>query len=94
MLENPWNQILEVHFGEFPETSDFQCLKTICKTEACSCSGCLTLAILWTEEVEVTKSVDDPVTSQSLEGHEFLNVEMLDANIAPSLERIITNQNF
>ena len=34
--------------------------------------------MLWTKEVEVAKSVDDFVTSQSIEGHEFPDSEMLD----------------
>ena len=50
--------------------------------------------MLWIEEVEVAKSVDDLMTSQSIEGHEFLDFEMLDAKIASASKRIITNQYF
>ena len=50
--------------------------------------------MLWIEEVEVAKSVDDLMTSQSIEGHEFLEFEMLDAKIASASKRIITNQYF
>ena len=64
------------------------------KTEVCSCSGCLTVAMLWIKEVEVAKSVDDVMTSQSIEVHAFLDFEMLGAKIASAVKRIITNQYF
>ena len=50
--------------------------------------------MLWIKEVEVAKSVDDLMRSQSNEGHVFPDFEMLDAKIASALKRIITNQYF
>ena len=50
--------------------------------------------MLWIKEVEVDKSVDDLLTSQSIEGHAFPDVEMFDAKIASALKRIITDQYF
>ena len=94
MMEIPRNQISELHFDEFPDTSGFQCWQTNCKTEVRSCSGCSAVAMLWITEVEVAKSVDDLMTSQSIEGHVFLDFEMLDAKTACALKRIITNQYF
>ena len=44
--------------------------------------------------MEVAKSVDDLMTSQSSEGGEFHDFEMLDVKIASSLKRVITNQYF
>ena len=44
--------------------------------------------------MEVAKSVDDLMTSQSIERHAFLDFEILDAKIASPLKRIITNQYF
>ena len=58
MVENPRNQISELHVDKFPETSDSQCWKTSFKTEVCACSGCPTLAMLWIKEVEVAKLLD------------------------------------
>ena len=75
----------------FPDTSNFQCWKTNFKTEVCSCSGCPTIALLWIKEVEVAKSVDDLMTSQSSEGRDFTVFEMLGAKIASSLKRIISD---
>ena len=73
MVENPRNQISDLHFDKSPGTSDFQCWKTNFKTEACSCSGCPAIAMLWIKEVEVVKSVDDLVASQSIGVYVFPN---------------------
>ena len=43
--------------------------KTNLQTDVCSCSGCLTRAMLWIKEVEVGKAVDDLMTSQLIRGH-------------------------
>ena len=97
MMENPRKQISDLHFDEFADTSDFQCWKTNFKIEECSCSGCLTVAMLWINEVEVANSVDDLKTSHSIEGHVFPDFEMLDAKVASALKRMkrtITNQYF
>ena len=94
MMENPRNQILDLHFDKFPDTSDFQYLHINFKTEVCSCSGCRTVSMLWIKEQEVAKSVDDLMTLQSIEGHQLLDFEMLDASLASALKRIITNQYF
>ena len=48
--------------------------------------------MLWIKEVGVAKSVDDLLTSQPIEGHDFLDFEMLDAKIASAVKRIISNQ--
>ena len=80
------------HFDKFPDTSGHQFWNTNFKTEVSSCSGCLTVAMLWIKEAEVAKSVDVSMTSQSIEGHVCHDFEMLDAEIASVLKRIITNQ--
>ena len=74
-----------------PHLQRFQCWKTIFKTEVCSCSGCPSDAMLWIKEIEVATSVDDLMTSQSIEGHEFRIFEMLDAKKASSLKKIISH---
>ena len=50
--------------------------------------------MLWTKETEVAKSVDDLMTSQSIERRDFPDFEMLIAKIASSLKKINTNQYF
>ena len=53
-----------------------------------------TIAMLWIKDVEVANSVDDLMTSQSVEGRDYPDFEMLDAMRASALKRIITNQYF
>ena len=69
--KNRRNQISDLHFDKFLDTSDFQCWKTNFKTEVCSCSGCPTIAMLWIKEVEVAKSVDDIWRRRKIEVREF-----------------------
>ena len=93
MVEQPKNQVSETHFDKHPDLSTFQCWKTSFKTDICSCSSFLTVAMLWINEVEMVESVDDLQTSQSIGGHRFPNFEMLAAKIASAL-KIITNSHF
>ena len=72
----------------------FQCWKVNFKTEVCSNSRCPTIAMLWIKEVEVAKSVDDLMTSHSIERRDFPDFEMVDAKIASALKRIISYQHF
>ena len=64
MVEQPRNQVSEMHFGKFPDPSTFQFWKTSFKTEVCSCSSFPTHAVLWTKEVEMVESADDLKMSQ------------------------------
>ena len=50
--------------------------------------------MLWIKEVEVAKSVDDLITSQSIERRDFLEFEMLDAMIPSAPKKILSNQHF
>ena len=53
------------------------------------------LTISSIKEVEMAKSIDDLLTSQSIEGRRhFPDFEMLDARIASALRKIISNSNF
>ena len=54
----------------------------------------LVQVVLRIKEMEVAKSVDDLMTSQSTERHAFPDFEILDAKIASALKGIITNQYF
>ena len=92
MMEIPRYQISALRFDKFPNTAVFQCWKTFILTGLCSSSACLTVAMLWIKDVEVAKSVNDLVTSKSI-GTNSRTFEMLDAEIASALKRIITNQS-
>ena len=76
-MENPRNRSSDLHFDYFPDPEDFQCWKVNFKTEVSSHWGCPTIAMLWIKEVEIAKSVDDLVTSQTIEGRDFNPLEWL-----------------
>ena len=48
----------------------------------------------WINEVEMARSMDDLMTSQSIKGESFLDFEMLDARIASALRKIIAITSF
>ena len=92
MIELPRNHISELHFDKFRDSSGFQCWKPKFETKVSSCSGYLPHAMLWIKEVEVAESVDHLMMSQSIGGYVLTKFEMLDAKIASTLKRIISNQ--
>ena len=65
LVEQPRNQVSEMHFDKFPIPSTFQCWKTSFKTEVCSCSG-YSEAMHWIKEAEMVESVNDLESSQSI----------------------------
>ena len=87
-------QISDPHFDKFPTSATFACWKTRFKTEVCTCSQFPTEAMLWIKEVELVDSVDDLKSSCSVRGIQMPNFEVLDAKIAPALNRIIHNTHF
>ena len=72
----------------------FLCWKVNFKTEVCSNTRCPTIAMLRGNEAETAKSVDDLMTSQSMEGRDFADFEMLDAKIASPLKKITFDKHF
>ena len=64
------------------------------KTAVCANTPCPTLTMSWLREVEAANSVDDLVTSKSIEGRDFPDFAKLDAKIASTLRKIISNSNF
>ena len=88
-------QISELHFHKFPTPQTFSCWKTRFKAEVCSCSNFPTEAIRWIIEVEMVNSVDDLKSSCSIQRtNPFPDFEVLDANIASALNKIIQNSCF
>ena len=85
MIENPRFPISELHLGKFPDSMEFQCWRVNFITEVCSKSADPHLT-----EVEIAKSIDDLVTSQSITGRrDFPDNDMLDAMIASALKRLL-----
>ena len=46
------------------------------------------------KEVEIANSIDDLLTSQSIEGQVFTDFEMVNVKTASALRKIISNSNF
>ena len=65
------------------------------KTEVCVTTPFLQLSMSWINEVEMARSMNNLMTSQSIEGRRaFPDFEMLDARIASPLRKIIFNTSF
>ena len=92
MMEAPRYAISELNLGTFPDPDDFQCWSVNFKTEECVSTQYPQLAMSWINEVEMARSIDDLITSQSIEGHmDFPDFEMLYARIASASRKIIFN---
>ena len=92
MMDTPRHPISELHLGKIPDSMDVQCWKVNFKTEVCANTPCPTLTMSWIKEVETATSIDDLMTSQSIEGRrDFPDFEMLDAKIASALKKIISS---
>ena len=79
---------------KFSTPATFACWKIRFKNEVCTCSQFPTEAMLWTKEVELVDSVVDQKSSRSIRGTQGPNFEVLDARIAPALNRMIHNSQF
>ena len=87
-------QMSDRHFDKFTTPATFACWKIRFKTEVCTCSQFPSEAMHWIKEVEMVDSVDDPEYSCSITGIRTPDFEVLDANIASALNRIIHNTRF
>ena len=93
-MKNPRYSISELHLGKFPDRVDFQRWKVNFKTELCANSLRPTITMPWIKEVEIARSIDDLLTSQSLEGKVFTDFEMLDGTVASALKNSISKPHF
>ena len=88
MMNVPKYSISElIAFRKFPDSGDFQCRRVNFKTEVCVSTPFPQLTTSRINEVEMTRSIDNLMTSQSLEGKSFPDFEILDARIASALRR-------
>ena len=93
-MEAPRYSISELHLVKFPDSSGFQCWRVNFRTKVCANTPFLQLTMSWIKEVEIATSIEDLMTSQSTEGKDFPDFEMLDAEIASALRKIIVNTSF
>ena len=78
-----------------PTPSTFSCWKIRFKTQASSCPGFPSEAMLWVKAVEMVDSVDDLKSPRSIQGYTHFTIfTMLDARIASALKKIIQNSYF
>ena len=71
-----------INFGKFPDSSYFQCWRVNFKTEMCVCVSTPfpQVRMSWSNEMEMARSTDDLLTSQSIERRRDVpDFEMLDA---------------
>ena len=69
---------------------EFQSWKVNFKTEACSKTADTHHPMHLINEVEMAKSIDDLMTSQSITGRrDFTDCDMLDAMIASALKKLL-----
>ena len=87
-------QISDLHFDKFFTPATFAWWKIRFKTEVCTCSQFPTKAMQWIKEVEMVDSVDDLKSSLSVRGIRMPDFEVLDAQVASALNRIIHNSHF
>ena len=67
MMDYPRIPITDVHLGNVPDSMEFQSWKVNCKTEVCSKTADPHLIMHWIKEVETAKSIDELMTSRSIE---------------------------
>ena len=86
-MENLKNEISDLPVGKFTDAMDFQRWKVHFKTEVCSNSLHLTIIMSWIKVVEIPKSRDDHMTSQSIEGRsDFPDFENLGATCSDDIQ--------
>ena len=94
MVGQQRQQISELQFDKFLIPQSFSCWKIRFKNQVTTCSDFPSEAMLWIKDVEMVDSLDEFKSSRQVAGKNFLNFEMLDAKIAPALNKIIQNSNF
>ena len=82
-------QMSEIQFDKFPTPSSFWCWKIRFRNQVTACSDFPSEAVLWIKDVEMVDSMDEWKSSRSDAGKKFPNFEMLDAQIASALNKII-----
>ena len=93
VVDYPRLPISELYLGKFPDSMEIQSWKVNFKTEVCSKTVDSHLTMQRIKEVEIAKSIDDLVTSQSITGRkDFPDHDMLDAMIPSALKKLLNTQ--
>ena len=94
MVGQQRQKISELQFDKFPAPHSFLCWKIRFKNQVTTFSDIPSDPTLWINEVEMGDSLHESKSSRSDAGQNFPNFEMLDANIASALSKIIQNSHF
>ena len=95
VLDYPRYPISEMHLGKFLDSLAFPSWKVTFKNEVCTRTADPQITMHWIKEVEIAKSIEDLMASQSITGRrDFPDCEMLDAKIASTLKKILTSVHF
>ena len=94
-MDYPRYPVSELHLGNFPDSLKFQSWRVNFKSETCANSVLPQITMHWIKQVEIAKSIDELMTSQSITGRrDFTDFEMLGAKIASALKEIISSVHF
>ena len=94
MVGQQRQQISELQFDKFSNSSSFSCWEIRFRNQVTICSDLPLEAMLRIKEVEMVGSTDYLKSSRSVAGKKLPNFEMLDAKIASALNKIIQNSHF
>ena len=78
---------------KIPDSMEFQSWKINFRAEVCLKTADPQVTMHRIKEVEMSKSIDEPMTSRSILGrNDFSNYDMFDAMIASALKRLLDTQ--
>ena len=93
MMDYPRVPVSKLNLGKFPDSMEFQSWKTNFRTEVCPRTDDPQIIMHWIKEVQITKSIDELVTSRSIvERTDFPDFDMLDAMITSALKKLLNTQ--
>ena len=93
MMDYPRIPISEMCLGTFLDSMDFQSWKVNFSAVVCLRIADPRITMLWIEEVEIAKSIDELMTSRSITGQrDFPDYDMLDAMIASASKQLRNTQ--
>ena len=94
MVRQQRQQISELQFDKFPNPQSFLVWPIRFQNQVTASSDFPSEATLWIKEVEMVDSLEELKSSRSVSGKNSPNLVMLDAKIAPALNKIIQNSYF
>ena len=93
MMDYPRILVTEWNLGKIHDSMEFHSWKVNFKTGVCTRTADPQITMHWIKEVEIAKSIDEPVTSRSIVARtDFPDFDMLDAVIASALKKLLNTQ--